>query len=435
MKAKEIILLILIIGVGIIFYHAQTGRIWISGEWDGGIFFGLDEFVYEETEEISPPFAPRLIIDNYNGQVEVQGSPQDFISITFEKRIYRRSQEQADEVAGKLDMTVQRDSEGIRISTNREEFRNRRFRTNFRLKVPEHLAVEVKNSYGEVRIYQVQQAEVRNPHGEVFATDIAGELAIKNSYRDVEVEDVRADCLIDSHNCRLTVGKVEGNVDISHKYGKVYLEDIGQTASIKGSNVEVFGHNISGLTDIQTSYRKVELEEVGPVKIDARNSRIEIKGAEESVDIEARYGKAELFDIRGNLRVEGNNLEVYGDSVIGENIYVSTSYRKVELTRFQGKTEIVHSNGNISLEPLPLTHPIEVDGRYTDITFYWPSGDRYPFEARAKGGHIDWETSEALSREEENGYSVIKAFGQEKGQPAIFLSTVYGSIRIEEFTL
>jgi hypothetical protein len=433
MKAKEIILLILIIGVGIIFYHAQTGRIWIEGEWDGGIFFGLDEFVYEETEEISPPLAPRLIIDNDNGQVEVQGSPQDFISITFEKRIYRRNQEQADEVAGKLDMIVQQDSEGIRISTNREDFRNRRFRTNFRLKVPEHLVVEVKNSYGEVRIFQVQQAAVRNPHGEVFVTDIAGELDIKNNYRDVEVEHVRADCFVDSHNCRVTVGKVEGNVEISHKYGKVYLEDIGRTVTVKGSNMEVFGHNISGLTDIQTSYRKVELEEVGPVKIDARNSRIEISGAEENVDIEATYGKVELFDIRGNLRVDGNNLEVYGDSIIGENIYVSTSYRKVELTRFQGKTEIIQSNGNVGLEPLPLTHSIEVDGRYTDITFYWPSGDRYPIEARVKGGHIDWETSEALTREEENGFSVIKAFGQEKDQPSISLLTVYGSIRIEEF--
>ena len=42
MKAKEIILLILIITVGIFFYHAQTGKIWIDWEWDEGIYFGQE---------------------------------------------------------------------------------------------------------------------------------------------------------------------------------------------------------------------------------------------------------------------------------------------------------------------------------------------------------------------------------------------------------
>lgn len=435
MKGKEIILLILIIAVGIVFYHAQTGKIRIDWEWDDGIFIGHEEFVYEETEEIAPPFASHLIIDNAHGQVDIQGTARESISIIFEKRIYRRNQKEADLVADKLDMIVQQNNENIRISTNKEEFRKRRFRISFMLKVPEHMTVDVKNSYGEVRISLLQGAEIRNPNGKVFAADIAGDLVIENSYRDIEVENIKANCLIDSHNCRVIVEGVEGYTEITHKYGRVRLENIGGSATVKGSNAEVYGQNIAGLTDIRTSYRKVDLAEVGPVKIDTRNSRIEIKGAMRTVDIKARYGKVDLFDIRGNLRIDGNNLEVFGDSVIGENIYVSTTYRKVELTRFQGKTEIVHSNGKLGLEPLPLTHPIEVTGRYTDITLYRHSGDRYPLEARAKGGHIDWATSEELSRTEENGYSVVRAFSGEQENPSIFLSTTYGSIRIEEIPL
>jgi hypothetical protein len=435
MKGKEIILLILIVAAGIIFYHAQTGKIWVDWELDDGIFIGQDEFVYQETEEISPPFASHLTISNVHGQVEVQGTARDSISITLEKRIYRRKQKQADEVAETLHMIVQQDNENIRISTNRDDFRNRRFRTNFKVEVPENMAVEVKNSYGEVRISRVQLAKIRNPNGRVFVADITGELDINNSYRDIEVENVRSDCLINSHNCRVTVEGVGGNVDLTHKYGKVHLEDIGRSLTVKGSNTEVFGQNVSGLTDIRSSYRKVELADVGPVKINTRNSRIEIKGAKQTVDIEASYGKAELFDIRGNLRIDGKNFEVYGDSITGENISISTTYRKVELIRFQGNTEIDISNGNANLEPLPLSYPIEVNGRYADITFYRHSGDKYPLEARVKGGNIDWTTSEELSRKEEDGYSVVRAFSQEKDRPSILLSTVYGSIRIEEFKL
>jgi hypothetical protein len=105
----------------------------------------------------------------------------------------------------------------------------------------------------------------------------------------------------------------------------------------------------------------------------------------------------------------------------------------VELTNFQAKTVITHSNGDVGLEPLPLTHPIEVNGRYTDIKLYWQSGWTYPFEARAKGGNIEWSVSEGLSHDEENGYHVIKAFETETEKPSILLLTTYGSIRIEEY--
>jgi hypothetical protein len=435
MKAKEIILLILIVTVGIIFYHAQTGKIWVDWDWDEGIYFGQEEFVYEETEEITPPFPPSLRIINAHGLVEVEGADQDSISITFEKRIFRRDQKQADEVAERLDMVVENENDRIQISTNREDFRKRRFRTNFKITIPEQMAVYVKNSYGEVRVIQAGETEIRNPNGRVYAESIAGNLTIKNSYKEVEVENIQADCWIESRSSTVRAKGVEGSAHIDHQYGKIHCENIGQSVIVDGSYAEIYGENVTGLFDIQTSYRKIDLSDVGPVQIRARNSRIEIKGAKDSVDIENRYGKVELSDIRGNLRIDGRNLEVYGYSIIGDKIIISTSYRNVELTNFQGKTEINHSNGDVGLEPLPLTHSIEVNGQYTDIKYYWHSGGRYPFEARAKGGNIEWKVSEDLSQsfDEENGYKVIKAFETEIDKPSISLKTTYGTIRIEEY--
>lgn len=433
MKAKEIILLILIIAAGIFFYHAQTGKIWIDWDWDEGIFFGQEEFVYEESEEIASPFPPNLFIDNAHGQVEVEGTQQDSISVTLEKRIFRREEKDAEEAAGKLRMIVEKEGSGIRISTNRDDMLKQRFRTNFKVSIPEGMAVQVENSYGEVRISRAGETEIRNPNGRVYAEDIAGNLIVNNSYKLVEAEKVRGECRIESRSSTVFVIGVQGNAHIVQRYGKVYLENIGGSATVDGSNTEVDGQNVAGSFDIRTSYKKIGLADVGPVQIRSNNCRVIIKGAKNSVDIENRYGKIELYDIRGSLRVEGRNLEVFGHSIIGEKISVSTSYRKVELTGFQGKTEITHSNGDVSLEPLPLTYPIEVRGRYTDIQLYWKSGERNPIEARTKGGNIDWNLSEKLSQEEENGYSVIKAFDTEEDKPSIFLFTEYGSIRIQEY--
>jgi hypothetical protein len=433
MKAKEIVLLILIVTVGIIFYHAQTGKIWIDWDWDEGIYFGQEEFLYEETEEITPPFPLSIQIFNAHGHVDVEGSDQENISILLEKRIFRRKQSQADEVAEDLRMIIEKDGADIQISTNREDFRKRRFRTNFKILIPEEMAVFVKNSYGEVRVSRAGETEIRNPNGRVYADNIVGDLTVENSYKEVEVENIRADCRIKSKNSAVTAIGIDGLAHFDQRYGKIWCENIGQSVTVDGSNAEVYGHSVAGLTDIRTSYRKIDLSEVGPVKIRASNSRIEIDSAKDSVDIENKYGKIELFDIDGNLKIDGRNLEVYGHSVIGENINITTSYRKVELVNFQGKTEITHSNGDVGLEPKALTYPIEVQGRYTDIKLYWQSGWRYPFEARAKGGDIDWNVSEGLSHDEENGYKVIKAFETETDKPNILLNTSYGRITIEEY--
>ena len=433
MKAKEIILLILIVSAGIFFYHAQTGKIWIDWDWDEGIYFGQEEFVYEDSEEITPPFPLNLVIDNAHGHVEVEGSDRDYISVTFEKRIFRREEKDADDVAEKLRMVVDKNGSRIRISTNREDFRKRRFHTNFKISIPEQMSVRVENSYGDVRVTYAGEAEISNPYGRVYASNIAGNLVIQNSYELVEADNIGGDCRVVSRSATVFVVDVDGSAHVDHSYGKILLENIGGGVTVEGSNAEVSGQNVTGLSEIKTSYRSVNLSDVGPVQIRASNSRIKIIGAKDSVDIEDRYGKIELSDIRGNLRVDGRNLEVYGRSIIGENISVSTSYRKVELIGFQGKTEITHSNGDVNLEPLPLTHPIEVKGRYTDIKYYWQTGERYPLEARAKGGSIDWDLSEESSREEENGYSVVKAFETETGKPSVFLSTTYGSIQIQEY--
>jgi hypothetical protein len=433
MKGKEIILLIVIVAAGIIFYHAQTGKIWIDWEWEEGIYFGQEEFVYEESEQILSPFPSVLHIVNAHGNVEVQGTQQETISITLEKKVYRRRQKKADEVAEKLQMVIQKNSKNIQISTNREDFRKRNFRTNFKIYIPESLELRVENSYGVVDVSNLKDTEITNRYGKVYASDIAGNLKVENSYKPVEVENILLDCQIRSRSSSVRVDTVGGETRIAHRYGKISLENIDQEVTVDGSNSEVFGQHIAGSLDIKTSYRKIRLFDVDQVKIRANNTRIEIDGAKDSVDVEDTYARINLNNIQGNLRIDGRNLEIYGKSVVGDTITVSTSYKNIELTDFQGKTEIVHSNGDVYLDPLPLTQPIEVNGRYTDIRISWPQGGHYPIEAKAKGGDIDWGMPAGLSQEKKNGYSIIKAFTEEQGKPSIFLSTTYGSIKIEQF--
>lgn len=432
MKAKEIILLILIIAAGIFFYHAQTGKIDIFWDFDGHLFFNLEEYTFEESTEISPPLPSRLQITNRHGDVEIEGTEEEKITILLRKTIWRRNEEQAKNVSDRLKMIVSRDKNLWTITTNRGELRRKNFETHFRISVPLSMDITVRNAYGMVKVSNVASADILNPHGEVATSDIQGELITKNSYEDVRVERINASCQVESKHSDVAVFDVSGGVKIEHRYGKVRLENISQNVEIDGSHTEVFGQNLRGKTGVVTSYEDIMLMDVGPTKITGRQSTVEVDGAKGQLELTHRYGTVKLHNIQGDLFVDCQNTSVYGSQLTGEKIIISSSYRDIELAEFSGETIVTLSNGDLFLEPAPLVNPLRVEGRYCDIEFNMPFQEKYPLEARTKGGDISWKLPDEISSQEENGFTVIKAFLEEADRPSIFLSTRYGDITIEE---
>ncbi len=354
------------------------------------------------------------------------------MTIRFQKVIWRKNEEKATEVSDKLKMIVDREADKLTLSTNRDEFRRKNFETNFRISLPQGMDIRVKNSYGLVQVSKTGNTNIYNRYGKVITSKISGELSIQNSYRDVEVADAQSGCHIDSKYSKVIVENVGGETRIDHRNGKVHLENISQKVEVFGDYSEIFGQNLTGTSEFETSYRKITLYDVGSTKIKASHSHVEVNGAKENLEIQDKYGKVNLNNIQGNLKVDGKMLTVYGKAIIGENISISSSYRDIELVEFSGKTTIILSHGKAILEPSQLTHPIEVQGSYSDIKLSWPLGGKYPFEAQAKGGDIKWGLPNELSSQQENGATIIKAFLLETGNPSIFLSTSYGTIRIEE---
>lgn len=430
MRGREIVLLILIICAGVFFYHAQTGKIDWDVDWGDGFFFGHEEFVFEETQDIDTPLPPLLQITNEHGDVEIQGWTEDRITIVFQERIWRRNEEQAKEVADRLRMTLDQDEQALILSSNRGDFRRKNFETNFRISLPAGMAVKVDNAHGLVRVTDVRKADIRNRHDDVIASGIQEGLVLENSYDDVEVSDVRGHCRISNRHADVTVSNIQGSLSLTHGYGEVSCEDVAQDVTIDGSHTKVFGQNISGQTEVQSSYEKIVLNDVGPVIIRGNHSPVEVSGAD-SLDLFNRYSRVTLAGIRGNVKIEGKSLQVTGRQITGEEILISTSYETVELTEFSGKTQITLSHGRVELQPALLAHPFEVRGEYTDILFVWPAGARNPLEARVKNGEIKWELPFELSLEKENGISLIKAFQEEADKPPVYLSTSYATIRIE----
>jgi len=430
MKAKEIVLLILIIAAGVLAYHIQSGKIDIV--WDDFIGWGWNEYTYQETRVIEPPFPASLRVLNSHGQVEVQGTETDRIALTFEKKIWRRNEEKAREVADKLHPVITPGDAAVTVTSNRSDFSRRNFETNFRITAPSGIAVEIRNSYGPVKVEKVGEASIVNPHGEVTVTNIQGEATVENSYEDVAVSGLPSNGTIRSRHSDIFVKSVAGDIGIENSYGLVELRGGGKSATITAPHSEVHVEDLGGPLKVQNSYEKITVRNVGSASLEGSHSSVVADGVTGNLEVNNTYEPISLKSIRGNLRVNGQHSSVSGTDITGESIFISSSYEDVELTDFSGQTTILLSHGNIALTPLPLTGPLEVRATYSPITLFWPGEDRYPVEAQTKSSDIQWRLFGDKSIEEKDNLVLLRAFSEVADRPRILLSTTYGDILFEK---
>jgi len=432
MKAKEVVLIIVLILAGMAVYAAREGRFEFNWSENGFRFGFYEEYEFEETQTIEPPLPAKLKLVNRQGSIDVQGTDEDKLRFTLQKRIWRKTKKKADEVAAKLKAVVERDGDILSLSTNRGVFRKTGFQTNFKVWIPRRMAVELDNTHGDVLVTEAAETSVTNSHGDVSVSDIAGGLFIKNNHGLVEADRVEAGCRLETAHDDLKVSGIKGDAVLSNRHGRVRLRDISGQTEIEAPFCVVEGSHLAGLLKIANSHEKIILDAVGGVQIVSRHSPVEIHEVQGDVAIEDTYAQVELQAIRGRVLVSGKSLEVSARAIAGDEIRIKTTHENVTLEDFSAPTYIQIEHGNTQLAPSSLSHPIEVLGRYGDIVLAWPAGETNPLEASTRGGDVDWGLSARPDVEETNGTSVLKAFLKETGKPAVRLTTSHGHIRIRE---
>ncbi len=431
MKFREILLLGLLLVAGLVIYQVQTGHWDLQFLWDED-FIGLGrEFTYEVTEDFDTPLPSSIEIVNSHGWVVIEGTDRESAQLTFRKRVRRKDEAAAREIADRIRYFVERSEERLSFSTNREEFRKRNFETGFILTVPRGTSVTVNNSYGEVRLSDVREATVDNRHGSVALARIEDFASVDNSYEDVDVEYVGGGCRIITKHSEVKTFSIAGGLIIENRYGRIRIEDAGQSVEIRAEHTEIRGRRIPGTVDIETSYENITLGEVGETRIRARHSSVDADDVRGDLDVQTTHERVKATNVRGNLSVTGSNVAVSVRSVAGDKIAVETSYEDVDMAEFSAEVKITTRNGNVVLRPSSLAYPMSVEAEYGAIRFFWPEGEEAPIEARSRGGDVTWALDVEPTLRSSNGESVVKAFQNLTDKPPISLFSTYRDIRIE----
>ncbi len=433
MKFKEILLVVVLILAGFVFFQFKTGKWDVNWDWDWADGFGRfsGEASAEETRTFEAPLPAAIEVQNGNGWVEVRGADQETVQMTFKKTAWRRTDEEAREIVDRIRYVVTPEADKLILTTNRDEFARKNFETGFVLTVPKGMAVSVVNAYGVVRIDGVAEATVRNRHGEVFAADVRGTCSLETSYEDVEVQRVAGECRIVDRNADVRAGSIERDLRIETSYGRVRVEDAGGGLEVRGSNIDVDARRVAGAVKVETSYERVYLADVGPATVTARNSAVTAADVRGDLEVRTSYEPVQAARVQGDLRIIAENAAVTAGDIGGRKIEVRTSYEPVTLSGFSAEVGVTNRNAKVGLEPLDLRYGMDVRNEYGAIALAWPDGARARLEAQARGGAVHWGLSERPDVDQTNGTSLVKAFSAEAGAPLVSLATQYDDIRIE----
>ena len=431
MKFREVLLIVVLILAGLVVYQVQTGHWNLDFNW-GDDFAGFGrEYATEETRAIDAPLPPVIEVVNGHGWVEVQGGDQANIQLTFKKVVWRRTDEEAKDIADRLKYTLTTAADKLTLATNRDEFRKKNFETGFILTVPRTMAVRITNSYGVVRVEGVKEAAVDNRHGELYVSDIQGPCTLETSYEDLEAQKIQGECRITNSHGDVRANAVTGDLWVETSYARVRVEDAGQKADIRGSHIGVDARRIQGAVQVETSYEKVLLSDVGPAAVTGHNMAVTAENVRGDLDVRTSYEGVRATGVQGRFLVDAHNSAVSATGIGGSEISVKTSYENVELADFSAEVTVVLRNGNVTLKPLDLKRGMDVRNEYGTIHLAWPAGESPRFEARSKGGSVSWGLAEKPDIEQTNGVSLVKAFTANAGSPLVYLSTTYENIRIE----
>jgi hypothetical protein len=434
MRARDIFLALLVIGVGVFLTYEKSGRLdGLFGEgWEGPWWRTSTTFDYEETQEIPGPVPAELQVVNGRGEIEIVGGDTDKVTVVFKKHVSARDQAEADQIAAELRMIVTPSESRLVLSTNRDNFRKKRFATDFKIVLPAGKDVLVKNAYGLVRTGQTGRTEITNPHGDVVVRSVEGSLILKNSYQSVDVDGVRGDARVQASHAETTLKNILGELTLDHSYGEIRLENISRKLILNGSHSGIQAKGLRAEAEISSSYETIILSDVSAVRVQAHHCDIQGDGITGLFDVTNTYGRVKFTALKGDLKVEGGNVSVDGRGLQSSEIYIHTTYQNVFLAEFSGKATVVLSHGDLNLEPIgPLTGGIDVQGTYAGVRIAWPAGLRVPFEGRARDGRIVWNLDERPDLETSNGSTETRAFSKETGKPGLLIVTTHGDIKVE----
>jgi len=456
-NARKIALLVLIVA-----FAASVETAWnVGGDMSlgpegcrvmGGRFYG-PSWAFETTaeREITAGVAPRLEIENSFGAVRVGKGAPGVVKVRLRKVVFLPTEEKASAFAERIELRLTGDGERVRVSTNRAELgrgEQTGFETHLEIEAPAETVAEVRNEHGRVELTGLAGADVASSFEGVEIAGVAGDVKLEARHGGVSVERVGGGLQLSVRHGDVSVSEVVGSskLDVKHgslgtrstasleielAHGELTAASVGGDLVVRSQHAPVSASDVTGRTDIETSFGDVRLERVGgDVHTRVQHGKLTASDVSGGLNAETTHDGVELERVLGpvEVKVQHGGLEAKG---LAAGARVQASGADVAIDGFAGKVDVEVERGSARLAPGGvLAAELIARATHGDIELDVPEGRGFELEAESRRGQVNAPLQGLDSSDDDRrrGQRVVGRHGT--GGPSVRL-TADGDVTLE----
>jgi DUF4097 and DUF4098 domain-containing protein YvlB len=210
-----VIALVCLFGAGL---HAVHGVTWSERMPFGNIeVFGGQTFDYPIQGEKPSSLTPRVVLDNFRGDVQITGADAATVKVTGHKTVHSFDQRSADHLDQVTPLEIAGDSNRVVIGMRSPGGPLRLVTGTVEIAVPKGASIEAQGRNGNVRISNVEGAVNLSGRGEdIDLQDIGGPVSISGArYGSVQFRNVSKPLHFDGPQAQFSIEKLPGELRLA----------------------------------------------------------------------------------------------------------------------------------------------------------------------------------------------------------------------------
>ena len=198
---------------------------------------GQVERTVEKSFSVQP--GGTLRVSSFKGEIRVSPSNDSTVKITARQKISAGSDAEADELLGKLQLTIEQKGSEVSAVANYEKapWWTRLMRepwppvsVDFTVTVPASFATTLDTAGGVVVVGDMAGAvSVRSTEGHIYLRKMGGEVDAQTSHGNMTLDEGHGRVRLATGRGSITVGRVIGSADISSSVGSIKVDVAGGT--------------------------------------------------------------------------------------------------------------------------------------------------------------------------------------------------------------
>ncbi len=179
---------------------------------------------------------------------------------------------------------------------------------------------ELSTEHSRVEVNQTADLEIKAPHCQIRASEVAGDLDISSSHGRIDVSGIAGELRISARQSSVSAEKLQGPADISTSHGEVIVKDFNSAINV------------------ETSYRDVALESVAipeeDIIVENDHGAIRLvlpRASQFQLDADSDNGRVRPIGFGDASSKPGSRL-IGGFGSDGPTIKLKTSYKDIVIT-------------------------------------------------------------------------------------------------------